>query len=173
MIDKVKQGRKYIYKVEETGTTSQELAIKNIIRTYKVEEFKKYYSLRVSDRAYTVDELAAAAQVSKPTILKWDKLLLLHRVIVKDGFYYYRRKAGAADKSPCSKEEYKNYFVNRQQLKDLLTIRPSTKGQQMEALNKVIEDQLDFVTSHYYHRVKKYLANKQNPLFWELLGNSI
>lgn len=105
--------------------------------------------------------------------------MLLHKVLIKDGFYYYRKKANDTDKSQCSKEEYKNYFVNRQRLKDLLNIKQSTAAaataegsqQQLETINKVIEDQLDFIKSHYYHRVRKYKANKHSQLFWELFKN--
>lgn len=176
LIDKVKEGRKVYYNVEQINENKQiyNNLCKYVFNTNKAFEFAKYYIQRVlindMNKIYSNKDISDKAGVTTRTINTWDKTLIDNDIMRKDGFFYICIDNNSKTIYECTKYEYVNYCKNLGDLKTTQKIRERFYNNEISLLEfefaiRQMQSIKDMVSNKYYYRIHRYINNKDNQLY--------
>ncbi len=177
LIEKVKNGRKVYYILEEKevdlyteyGAMINEVYCSND----KDDSFTKYFPMRnLANDVLPISEkdLARYCNVNINTIRKWNNRLIELNILVKDDYYYICIDYEKNEIYQADKEAYNSYWKN---------IRISTVHKKLE--EKFLNNEISFldameisqnigavrsaIEKRYYYRIKKYKTNSNNTIY--------
>lgn len=128
LIEKFKDGRKFMYKVEIIQKES-EYSFDEICDRYKIRKKQsfeqhtknRYYSIKNENNLITQKQFAEKTNEDVRNIRKYDEVLVEEKFMKKDGFRYWVYKDGKM-LYETSKESYNKYWANNRVEKQLMNI---------------------------------------------------
>ena len=177
LIETIKVKNKNKYKIEKLEGYNEVLnnIYKHVFNTNNPIKFNSYFKERTNNISIpiTLDEIGSKINVSAMTVHNWDKTLIKNDIIAKDGFYYIKIDNTTGEKVQVSKEEYNNYWKNRNDEKVLHELKNKfddgtitfeqaiTISQQIATLETVL-------SGCYYYKVSKFKLYEENKLYIDI-----
>lgn len=166
LISKSKEGRNMMYEVskKEDNTELLHNIIQYVFGTTKYKEFISYFLYRINnlDKPITQQQVADKVGVGIKTINKWDKLLVEHKILFKEGYWYIRR----VEDTECITDhwEYESYRRNKVVIARECVIKNRyINGEITEAMYDMLMDSINnrksFTDSKYVYKVRCYVRS--------------
>jgi len=172
LLNKYIENKKTMYQLEASKTKQ---IINKIYNVSKTNSFIDYFIIRTKEEPNTIDEIAIKVDVNKNTIAKWDKMLQDKRIIIRDGYYYFRLDKDVGELDQVSIEEYKSYWRNKAYVSAFnrlqeMYITGDVNLTVIQLSNKEIATIISLIENKYYYKIKKYKVNKDNKLYLDTMN---
>lgn len=177
LIEIIKVKNKNQYEVENIEGYNEVLnnIYKHVFNTKDPVKFDKYFKERTNNIniPITLDEIGAKVNVSAMTVHNWDKTLIKNDIIAKDGFYYIKIDNATGEKIQVCKEEYNNYWKNRNDEKVLHELKNKYDDgtitfEQAITISQQISSLETLLSGCYYYKVSKYKLYEENRLYIDI-----
>ncbi|OSA98118.1 UNVERIFIED_ORG: hypothetical protein B2H98_05355 [Clostridium botulinum] len=161
------ENNKFIYEIEKDNLKHK---INKLYGINKTDNFITYFNIRIKEEPKTVIEIADRANVTERTIIKWDNKLKDKRILIKDGYYYFKLDRITGVILQVSKEEYKSFWKNKAYINAFNALQLKyLQGELTLTELKLASGDLPVIIStienKYYYKVKRYKVNINNQLY--------
>lgn len=162
-----KESRKKIYWLIEVPMRS--CYIRNVLGIRKEYEFAKYFSIKTRNTYSFDSRISENINVDRKTLKRWRDKMVDSKMLVKDGFYYFRCDSEGLHEVDIW--EYKNFWKNRADLENMQERLQSqfykNKVSFKDCLNKFgkMSSELTAAEGKMYFKVHKYRVNKNNEAY--------
>lgn len=177
LINKTKENKKVFYEVEESSELEKTLCN---IATYVFNvndpiKFNKYFIERTNNTniPVTLYDISCKVNVSTMTIHNWDNKLKEKEIICNDGFFYMKHDLTTGESYQVSKEEYNNYWKNKNESKVLRDLKSKyvdgviTFDEAIKISQQITRIELT-LEGCYYYKIKKFRLYSDNKLYIDI-----
>lgn len=178
--DKIKEGRKVYYIIKQTSSKKE--VYNNmcdlLFNTKDDELFSDYFLYRILnlEKAITKEYIADNCNVNRNMITKFDKKMVEHNILNKDGYFYIACDIDN-DKNKTYritvKEEYNYYMKCSRGANKKKTIAQDYKNDRIDydtmiMLLDAIDTYMETIEKKFVYRVNKFLLIKENELYKDI-----